>query len=253
MNIGKLYAMGVGPGDKELVTLKAYRILSKTDVIAYPRKLNGDSYALSIVEEYLQEGVERVGLHFPMTRDKELLKAKWEAIVQEVWEKLSSGKNVAFVTEGDPYLYSTAIHLTGLMKERHPEVEIEIIPGISSINGAASKLDIPLADGDQQLGIIPATYDMDAMRKALEEHDTVVFLKVAKVLTEVIGILKEMDLVDKATVVTKVGSPEEVIYEDVASLEGQELEYLTLMIVKKALKEHKSRQGTTGAGSRQGA
>lgn len=250
MSIGKLYAMGVGPGDKELVTLKAYRILSKVDVIAYPRKLNGDSYALSIVEDYLPEAVERLGLHFPMTRDKELLQAKWEEIVQSVWENLRDGKDMAFVTEGDPYLYSTAIHLTGLLKERHPEVKIEVVPGVSSVNGAASKLDIPLVDGDQQLGIIPATYDMAAMRKALEEHDTVVFLKVAKVLTEVIGILKEMELVDNATVVTKVGSEEEVIYRDVASLEGEELEYLTLMIVKKALKEHKSRQGTVGAGSR---
>ncbi|BCJ86101.1 precorrin-2 C(20)-methyltransferase [Effusibacillus dendaii] len=233
MNIGKLYALGVGPGDKELVTLKAYRILSNIDVVAYPRKLNGDSYALSIVEDYLPEGVDRLGLHFPMTRDQELLKAKWEAIVQDVWEKLSDGRNVAFVTEGDPYLYSTAIHLTRLLKERHPEVEIEIVSGISSINGAASRLDIPLADGDQQLGIIPATYDMDAMRKALIEHDTVVFIKVAKVLTEVIGLLKELDLVDKATVVTKAGSPDEVIYRDMLALEGQELEYLTLMIVKK--------------------
>ncbi|WP_018132722.1 precorrin-2 C(20)-methyltransferase [Effusibacillus pohliae] len=233
MNIGKLYAMGVGPGDKELITVKAYRILAETDVIAYPRKLNGDSYALAIVEDYLPDGVERLGLHFPMTRDKELLQAKWEAIVQEVWEKLAAGRNVAFVTEGDPYFYSTAIHLTRLMKQRHPEVEIEVVPGVSSVNGAACRLDIPLADGDQQLGIIPATYDLDAMRKALEEHDTVVFLKVAKVLTEMIGLLKEMNLVDKATVVTKVGSPEEVIYRDVAALEGEELEYLTLMIVKK--------------------
>ncbi|GAX91025.1 precorrin-2 C(20)-methyltransferase [Effusibacillus lacus] len=233
MTTGKLYAMGVGPGDKELITLKAYRVLAEADVIAYPRKLNGDSYALSIVEEHLPEGIERLGLHFPMTRDQELLKTKWEAIVQDVWDYLAQGKNVAFITEGDPYLYSTAIHLTKLMKERHPEVEMEVVPGVSSINGAATRLDIPLADGDQQLGVIPATYDMEAMRKALEEHDTVVFLKVAKVLTEMIGLLKEMDLIDKATVVTKAGSPDEVVYRNVAALEGEELEYLTLMIVKK--------------------
>lgn len=233
MSIGKLYAIGVGPGDKELVTVKALRILAGTDVIAYPRKLNGESYALAIVEDYLPEGVERLGLHFPMTRDKELLQAKWEEIVQEVWGKLADGRNVVFVTEGDPYLYSTAIHLTQLMKQRHPNVEAEIVPGISSINGAASKLAIPLADGDQQLGIIPATHDLGAMRKALEEHDTVVFLKVAKVLTEMIGLLKEMELTDKAVVATKVGSPEEAVYRDVVALEGQELEYLTLMIVKK--------------------
>lgn len=233
MNIGKLYAIGVGPGDKELVTVKALRILESADVVAYPRKLNGESYALSIVEEYLPEGIERLGLHFPMTRDKELLQAKWEAIVQEVWDKLADGRDVAFVTEGDPYLYSTAIHLTQLMAQRHPEADVEIVPGISSVNGAASQLAIPLADGDQQLGIIPATHDLNAMRKALEEHDTVVFLKVAKVLTEVIGLLKELDLIDKAVVATKVGSPEEAVYRDVATLEGQELEYLTLMIVKK--------------------
>lgn len=232
--LGTLYGVGVGPGDPELLTVKAFRILKESEVIAYPKKRSrAKSYAHQIVDTYINEHEkEMLGLVFPMTKDKTILDREWSNTVEKVWEKLSDGKDVAFVTEGDPFLYSTFIHMMRLMKERYPEVEIKSVPGISSINGAASRLGIPLADGDEYIAIVPARDDYDEMKRIIQENDCVIFLKVAKVMDLMLSILRELDLIHKASVVTKVTSNEEIIW-NVEELNDVDLGYLTLMVVRK--------------------
>ncbi|MED4454696.1 precorrin-2 C(20)-methyltransferase [Metabacillus fastidiosus] len=232
--IGKLYGVGVGPGDPELITVKAFRTLKEADVIAYPKKLRGSkSYAHRIIDCYFQpEEKDMLGLVFPMTKDPDILEKKWTETVELVWEQLTQGKDVAFVTEGDPLLYSTFIHMMNMMKSAHPEVEISMIPGISSINGAASRLGIPLAEGDDHVAIIPAREDYDLMRKVIEENDCVIFIKIAKVIDLMLQVLRDLDLLDKASVVTKVTSSEEIVW-NINELDGADLEYLTLMVVRK--------------------
>lgn len=232
---GTLYGVGVGPGDPELITVKAYRLIRECAVVAYPRKrMGGKSYAHEIVELYVDPAEkEMLGLVFPMTKDPAVLEREWNKTVAACWEMLSQGKDVAFVTEGDPNLYSTFIHLARLMKELHPEVPVVSVPGISSVLGAAAALGTPLADGDQQVGIIPATDDREAMRRAIENHDTVVFIKVAKVLDLILEVLDELGLGGRASVITKVTSPYEMVWQDARTLSGQELEYLSLMVVSK--------------------
>lgn len=233
-NLGILYGLGVGPGDPELITVKAFRIIQESPVIAYPKKLKGSkSYAHRIVEVYIKpEEKDMLGLVFPMTKDEAVLEREWTKSVELVYGKLQEGKDVAFVTEGDPLLYSTFIHMMKLMQEMHPDVEIRTVPGISSFNGSASRLGIALADGDDHVAIIPAHDDYDAMREAIESHDAVVFIKVAKVIDLMLEVLRDLDLLDKASVVTKVTSDEEIIW-DVRELDGVDLEYLTLMVVRK--------------------
>ncbi|MEH7606151.1 precorrin-2 C(20)-methyltransferase [Priestia megaterium] len=232
--IGTLYGLGVGPGDPELITVKAFRKLKESPVIAYPKKQKGSkSYAQKIIDVYFSANEkDMLGLVFPMTKDPAILERKWTETVERVWEKLQEGKDVAFVTEGDPMLYSTFIHMMRLMQERHPETPIQVIPGISSINGAASRLGIPLADGDEHVAIVPAREDYETMKKVLMENDCVIFIKVAKVIDFMVGLLKELDLLEKASVVTKVTSDEEIIWK-ASELEGADLQYLTLMVVRK--------------------
>ncbi len=232
--VGTLYGLGVGPGDPELITVKAYRKLKDCPVIAYPKKRKGSkSYAHQIVDVYLKsDEKDMLGLVFPMTKDPVILEREWLNTVEVVWEKLKEGKDVAFVTEGDPLLYSTFIHMMNLMKERHPEAEIKTVPGISSINGAASRLGISLAEGDDHLAIVPARDDYETMKKVIIENECVIFIKVAKVMALMLDVLGELDLLEKASVVTKVTSEEEVIW-DIRELDRVELEYLTLMVVRK--------------------
>lgn len=233
-NLGILYGLGVGPGDPELITVKAFRVIQESPVIAYPKKLKGSkSYAHRIVDVYINPAEkDMLGLVFPMTKDEAVLEREWTKSVELVYGKLQQGKDVAFVTEGDPLLYSTFIHMMKLMQEMHPEVEIRTVPGISSFNGSASRLGIALADGDDRVAIIPAHDNYDAMREAIESHDAVVFIKVAKVIDLMLEVLRDLDLLDKASVVTKVTSDEEIIW-DVRELDGVDLEYLTLMVVRK--------------------
>ncbi len=235
MKQGRLFGIGVGPGDPELITLKAYRILQASPVIAFPQKRTGEaSYAYSIIETHLNPAEkERLGLVFPMTKQVEVLKREWTKTASLVWQKLSEGKDVAFITEGDPLLYSTFIHLSRQIKQLHPEVEIITIPGISSIHAAAARLQLPLADGDEQIAIVPAVHHPVALRKAIREHDTVVFLKIAKVLPLLLDLLEEENLLDKAMIISKATSNEEQIWYDLRQLRGQKLPYLSLMVVKK--------------------
>ncbi|QOR82850.1 precorrin-2 C(20)-methyltransferase [Geobacillus stearothermophilus] len=231
---GTLYGIGVGPGDPELMTVKAYRRLKEAEVIAYPKKgRQSKSYAEQIIDAYFApEEKRRLGLHFPMTKDRALLEPKWNEAADAIWAELSAGRDVAFVTEGDPLLYSTFIHLMHVMERRYPDAPIEVVPGVSSANAAAARLRLPLADGDEQVAIVPARDDYEAMKAAILAHDCVIFFKVAKVIDLMIRLLRELDLLHRAAVVTKVTSREEVIW-DVERLEGAELEYLTLLVVRK--------------------
>ncbi|KMY54317.1 precorrin-2 C20-methyltransferase [Bacillus sp. FJAT-27231] len=234
MTTGTLYGVGAGPGDPELITVKAFRALQESPVIAYPKKRKGSkSYARKIIDAYVNPSEkDMLGLVFPMTKDPAILEREWRATAEAVWEKLSEGKDVAFITEGDPLLYSTFIHMMNVMKERYGDVSMKVIPGISSINGAAARLSLPLADGDDLVAIVPAKDDYEAMKKAIEEHDCVIFIKVAKVIDLMLQILKELNLTDKAKVVSKVTSEEEIVWS-MEELEGTEPEYLTLMVVRK--------------------
>ena len=234
-NAGTLFGLGVGPGDPELVTIKTYRIMKETPVIAYPKKrMGGKSYALEIVELLINPAEKTMlGLVFPMTRDPDVLRREWEQTVDAVWQHLEQGKDVAFVTEGDPMLYSTFIHLSRLVKERHPEANVASVPGISSMSGAASRLGVALADGDETVAIVPATSDRERMKNALLANDCVVFIKVAKVLDDVIDLLEDLRLEGNAMVATLVTSANEMVWHTVTDLRGADLNYLTLMVVRK--------------------
>lgn len=234
MKMGTLFGLGVGPGDPELITVKAFRRLQESPVIAYPKKLKGSkSYAHRIVEVYINPAEkEMLGLVFPMTKDEDTLRTEWTKSVEAIYSYLVQGKDVAFVTEGDPMLFSTFIHLMNLMKSMYPDVPIETVAGISSFNGSVNRLGIALADGDDQVAMIPATEDMEEMRRVMEDHDAIVFIKVAKVIDAMLDLLEEMNLLEKAHVVTKVTSDEEVIWK-INELRGAELNYLSCMVVRK--------------------
>ncbi|SFE51424.1 precorrin-2 C(20)-methyltransferase [Alteribacillus iranensis] len=236
--LGKVIGVGVGPGDPELLTIKAYRTLKEADLVAYPKKRRGaDSYAKKIIAPYEQAIRESLGLVFPMTKEKDVLEREWNRIAEEIYEHVSQGKTVAFVTEGDPMLYSTFIHLWKTMKAKYPDVDISSIPGISSVTAVASQLMIPLADGDEWTAVIPATEGREKMKEALLQHDGVVFIKVAKVLPMMIELLEELGMAQSAAVATKVTSEDEWIWRNVDELKTAELEYLTLMMVRQEKKE----------------
>ncbi|HBT82687.1 MAG TPA: precorrin-2 C(20)-methyltransferase, partial [Desulfuromonas sp.] len=153
----------------------------------------------------------------------------------EVAGRVRAGRDVAFVTIGDPLLYSTFLYLWQIFRESYPDIAIELVPGITSIGAAAAAAGIPLGIAAERIAILPATYAADELRRTLQEFDTVVLMKVSRVFDQVYGVLKELGLEKNGVFVRRVGSGEEEVVRDLASLVGQKLDYLSLLIVRKAL------------------
>ena len=234
---GKLYVIGVGPGDPELLTLKAVRILKGVKVLCVP-KAGEDSHsiALSVVKDVNPpDNKEVIEAYFPMKKpgsreNRRTLEAAWRNTVKTITSRLNAGVDVAFLTIGDPTLYSTFFHLYDKLLEAHPDLNIEIIPGVSSITAAASKAGISLGLADEKIAILPAPY-VDDLKEILEQFDTVVLMKVHGVFDKVIKTLDEMKLIGNATYIAKVGMDDEVICSDMREVgEGH---YLSMVIVRK--------------------
>jgi precorrin-2/cobalt-factor-2 C20-methyltransferase len=244
---GKLYVIGIGPGDPELMTLKAVRILKQVPCIFVPKgREEGSSLALSIVQKALTlDGKEIVESYFPMMKtvssvesgertagERQELDAKWDQTVDAVLTRLDRGIDAAFITIGDPGIYSTFFYLYDKLLERKPSIEIEIVPGISSINAAAAKAGVYLGLGNERIAILPANY-LDSLQETLEKFDTVVLMKVNKVFDTVRDTLIRMDLAANAVYVVRTGMEDERVYKDILKVGAEDLNYFSLLIVRK--------------------
>jgi len=231
----RFFAVGVGPGDPELLTLKAVRVLRAADVVIAPTgQAEAASYALGVVAGHLdrvrQQVLERV---FPMSRDEAELQPYWEATVSEVAEHVRAGRSVAFITIGDPLLYSTFLYLLRILREHYPTIAVEIVPGITSIGAAAAAAGVPLGVAAERLAILPATYEEELLRQTLLDFDCTVLMKVSRVFDRIYALLVELGLERHGVFVRRVGSPEEEVVTDIASLVGKKLDYLSLLIVRR--------------------
>ncbi|GBE03291.1 MAG TPA: precorrin-2 C(20)-methyltransferase [Nitrospirae bacterium] len=246
---GKLSVIGIGPGDPELLTLKAVRVIKESPVICVPKgRAEGASLALSIVEKAVDlGGKEIIEAHFPMVKTREqgsceenvgaihelpLLDEKWDETVSLISNKLKNGADVAFLTLGDPAIYSTFFYLYDKLLAVMPELKIEIVPGISSINASASRLNMSLGLGNDKIAVLPANY-MGDLKTILGTFDTVVLMKVNKVFNEILEILSGMGLVENAKCISKVGMKDEKIFEDIREIKEEELNYFSIVILKK--------------------
>lgn len=231
----RLYAVGVGPGDPELLTRKAERILRSVPVICAPTgAAEAASYALAIVEPFLDRTRQEVLVQtFPMSKDEAELLPFWEAAAAEVAQRVRSGQDVAFITIGDPFLYSTFLYLYRIIREKYPEIEVEIVPGITSVGAASAAAGVPLGIAADRIAVLPATYEEAQLRRTLLEFDTVVLMKVSRVFDRVYALLAELGLEKSGVFVRRVGSSEEEVVTALASLVGRKLDYLSLLIVKK--------------------
>lgn len=185
---GKLYGIGVGPGDPELMTLKALKVIQACDVIAVPGKVPQDTVAYQIALGACPdiERKELLGIYMPMTKDEEQLRKSHKKGIEALCTLLESGKKIAFLTLGDPTVYATYIYLhQGVEKKGY---ETEIISGIPSFCAAAAKLNIGIVEKQEQLHVIPASYPVE---DALRLPGTKILMKSGKKLSQVKTALRE--------------------------------------------------------------
>jgi len=199
----------------------------------YPvKKAEESSYALSIVERGgLTVPADAEQLLFPMTRDPEILGRAWVFAAERTVALLGEGRDLVFLVEGDASTFATFGHLARVVRELVPVIEVETIPGVSSF-AAAAAADTVLAEEDETFAIIPAAYGVELIDHLLDEFDTLALLKVKPLIDEIIELLARRELLTSSMFIEKVGSPDERIVRDVASLKGEKVNYLSLMLVQ---------------------
>ena len=226
---GKLYGVGVGPGDPELLTLKALRLIKENEVIAVPGKEIQASVAYQIVKGAYEELDEKtlIPVAMPMTKDPQVLKANHDKAADQVESYLKEGKNVVFLTLGDTTVYSTYLYVHKRILERG--YEAEIVSGITSFCAVAARLNMGLVEADQPLHVIPATYKAQEMDEILELPGTKVLMKTGKKMKQVKESIEKSG--QKAVMIQNCGMPSEKIYRSAEEI-PEDSGYYSLIIVK---------------------
>jgi len=231
---GTFYGIGVGPGDPELVTVKAAAILARCWHVFVPKaRTASDSVALEIGRRYLRGDAQVHELVFPMTSDAAELARCWQTSADEVIAVLDAGDDACFLTLGDSLLYSTYIYLLRALKARRPDAKVVTVPGVTSFSAAAALTQFPIGEGKELVTVVPTADDLTATRRALQAGGTVVLMKIGKRLPEILDALEEAGVIEQAVFVARAGLDGQCIKTNLRKLRQQqgEVGYLSVILV----------------------
>ena len=203
---GMLYGIGVGPGNPELLTLKAVRLVQAADVVAYPAAEDRRSIARGIVAAYLRPEQIEIPLRFPLAESSAPAQRFYDAAAEDLATHLAAGRDVAVLCEGDPLFYGTFMYLHTRLTQRF---RCEIVPGISSLTAGAAALGVPLSYRNDVLSVLPAALPAAVLRARLEAADAAVILKVGRHFAEVREALHDLGLAHRARYVERATTPNE--------------------------------------------
>lgn len=226
MEKGSLYGVGVGPGDKELITVKAINVLKMADIIALPNAKSGNNKAYDIIKEHIKDK-EIIYIDMPMVKDKQELEKSHKAGAEIIRKYLDMGKNVAFATLGDVSIYSTYMYIHRIITSYG--YNTIIIPGVTSFSASAARLNISLCDGDTPLIIIPANYKDN--KELLSLNAAKVLMKSGSKIGQVKKEIAELGLTANTYMVENCGMEQEKVYYDFSQVE-EKTSYFSLIIVK---------------------
>jgi len=233
MKTGKLFGVGVGPGDPELITVKAVRVIKEADIIfTAASSKNTYSLAVEIASPYISSNARIEHLGFPMTKNEEEVEAAWIANAKQISSVMKQGMTAVFLTLGDPTTYSTFGYILKKMKCIMPEADIETIPGITSFHAASARLNRILVEGEESLLVTSGAYGGDRIRQ-VKEVENVAIVKAYKNITDINIALKDAGLYTNGVAVSKCGRKNEEIIENLDTLETREPDYWTLILASK--------------------
>lgn len=228
---GRFIGIGVGPGDPELVTVKAVKAIKNLDVIVCPEARDGKgSFAFDIAKGYIPENVKILTLAFPMVHNRDVMEAAWKKNAKIIEKEVKAGQNVGFLTLGDPTVYSTYMYILPYLDTNIP---VETIPGVTSFCTVAASQNLPLVLWEESFGVVPLKKGGAAVEKALDVYDNVVIMKPshdARVLAE---ILESRSLADKFVLISKCSTDEQQVSTDIKTLKEGSVPYLSTLVVKR--------------------
>lgn len=224
---GILYGVGVGPGDPELTTVKAWRLIAGAEVIAYLCANGSESQALEIARPFLPERFEVIAIDMPMRVEREPAQAAYDQGATAISTTLASGKDVVFLCEGDPFFYGSFMYLYERLHKQH---EVIVVPGVTSVSAIAAELGQPLAERDEVLKILPATLSAEALKAELQCASRAAIIKVGRHFAKVKAVLNELGLA--ATAVSHATRANQTI-ADISEIKSETLPYFTTIIVRR--------------------
>jgi len=230
---GIFYAVGVGPGDPGLLTLKAVQLLREARIVVVPQAARGqDSLALAVARDHLPPGCCVLQLYFPMTREGSRLEQAWDEALGTVRVYLDKGEDVLFLTIGDPMLYSTCIYVLERLKALG--CTVRVIAGVPSFCAAAAAAVYPLATGDERIAVIPWNEADPSPHSLLSAFDSVVLLKVASGLPRAVTALRQAGMLEQSVLVSNCGRAGEEISSDLQGAARQDTPpYLSLILARR--------------------
>ncbi|MDJ0815286.1 MAG: precorrin-2 C(20)-methyltransferase [Desulfobacterales bacterium] len=230
---GTLFGIGVGPGDPDLITIKAAKILNRVDIVfAAASTKNDHSLAVNIAREHIPASATVRNLGFPMTRDKSETRKAWKEHARTIITELEKGKNVAFLTLGDSMTYSTYGYILKFVQALAPHLEVETVPGITSYQAAAARLNTPLVEGEEMLMVVSGVNGGSRLRELCGKPENVVFLKAYRNVPDIKSALDEAGTYPSCVGVKHCGHSNEEIIDDIDELSKRKPDYWTLIISK---------------------
>ena len=226
---GRLYGLGVGPGDPELITVKALRLLRTAPVIAYPAPERGDSLARAIVAELLPGGQSEIAIRMPMVAARFPAQEVYGRAAEEIGGHLTAGRDVAVLCEGDPFFYGSFMYLFGRMAERYA---VEVVPGVSSLTAYAAVLGAPLAARNDVLTVLPAPLEDAVLRQRLSDIDAVAIIKIGRHFEKVRKVLGDLGLLAQACYVERATMTSQRILP-LDSVDPLDVPYFSMILVHK--------------------
>jgi precorrin-2/cobalt-factor-2 C20-methyltransferase len=202
--LGKLFGLGLGPGDPELVTVKAVRILKSVSAVAFPILEGKESFARSIAAQYIPEEIDQISIVVPMTQDRLPAQKAYDEAAYQISKVLDRGHDVACLCEGDPFFYGSFMYIFARLSKMY---EVEIIPGVTSMTACAAVAKMPLLARNEHLTVIPGTLAPEELRNRILNADAVVIMKVGRHLDKIKKVLEEVELSSEAIYVEYASLP----------------------------------------------
>jgi precorrin-2/cobalt-factor-2 C20-methyltransferase len=227
MKAGRLYGIGVGPGDPELLTLKALRILQSVSVVAYQSAEDRPSVARAIAAPHFTGTQTEVCFHFPRADDPELAKPLYDLAIAPIAEHLNAGRDVAVLCEGDPLFYGSFMYLFTRLSDQY---ETEVVPGVSSPMACASALGIPLSYRNDIFSVLSATLAIDALTIQLQNADAAAIIKLSRHFEKVRTVLRNLDLISRAQYIERATMSDQKILA-IEQVDAKSVPYFAMILV----------------------
>ncbi len=226
---GTLYGLGIGPGDPELITLKAHKILQAVPVIAYPAPDKGESLARSIVASHLPGTQEEIVIRTPMVAGNFPAHDVYDEYAGVIENHLKAGRDVAVLCEGDPFFYGSFMYIFERLAKNVPT---EIIPGVSSLMACAAQAHFPLTSRKDIISVLPGPIEEDELERRLADTDAAAIMKVGRHLDKIVRVLKKLNLTEKAIYVEHATMTKAKVLP-IAELDKATAPYFSMILVQK--------------------